>query len=283
MEWLIPSPLKINLTLRITGKRTDGLHELLSIFRRIDGHGSITVRISPGSTVDLVRVYNYPITGKNILFHALDHLRSRGFPETPLEIGINKSVPPGTGLGAGSGEASALIAWARFFTGSEMLEGEETIIGADVPFLCSGMRLAFASGTGEKLEESRHEVPASGCVIVPAWRSGTAEAYHSVDERLKGKWITEPEARKEAERYLSAVSEGERVGLMPNDFVPGLLAEHEEYDHIFKMLETTKALAWGISGSGSSIFALFGEDVEKQRFAAKITEASDIERILFWE
>lgn len=283
MEYHLSSPLKLNLTLRITGQRPDGFHNLDSLFFRFAGHETMTVRFpAPGKT-DLVRVYNYPLSGQNIIFKVLDELREEGFPDIPLEIDLYKSVPPGTGLGSGSGNAAALIEWARRFVCPGMLEGMESLIGADVPFLCKPLSLARVRGIGDSIEPVAVHLPVSGCVMIPKWRSSTSSAYKALDNELKGQWLPEKQVAVETERVLSGLAAGKRVGLLPNDFIPGLLKIHPEYVTLFGLLEGSGALAWGLSGSGSAVFALYAKEDRDANIGKYLNESPGIERILFWE
>jgi len=283
MECHLSSPLKLNLTLRVTGQRPGGFHNLDSLFFRFQGHETMTVRFpAPGKT-DLVRVYNYAVNGQNIIFKVLDALRKEGFPDIPVEIDIDKAVPPGTGLGSGSGNAAALIGWARRFVCPGILEDMEGSIGADVPFLCNPFGLARVRGIGEKIKPVSVHLPVSGCVMIPRWRSGTTEAYRALDKEMKGNWLAEKQVEAETERILAGLASGEKVGLLPNDFIPGLVKAHPEYGNIFSILEGSGALAWGLSGSGSAVFALYAKKNRDADDGKDLYKAPGIERILFWE
>lgn len=283
LEYLIPSPLKLNLTLRITGRQANGLHRLNSLFWRFHGHESILVRFPAPGGEDLVRVYNYVINGQNIILNVLNDLRSHGFPNIPLEIDINKAVPPGTGLGSGSGNAAALIRWARRVFSSDILKGLESNIGADIPFLAGHASLARVRGIGDIIEPVDASLPFSACVMIPKWRSNTGEAYRSVDDEMNGCWMQDEDAFNESERILTALAANERVGLLPNDFIPSLAQLHPEYDALFGILERSRALAWGLSGSGSALFALLPKRNHLKELGTKVANAPGIERILFWE
>lgn len=283
MEYVLPSPLKLNLTLRITGRLANGFHELNSLFLRFQGHESLLVRFPVSGESDIVRVYNYVINGQNIVLKALNALREQGFPATPLEIDINKTIPPGTGLGAGSGNAAALIGWARHVYSRDILKGKESSIGADIPFLAGQASLARVRGIGDKVEPAGMDLSFSACVLIPKWRSNTREVYRSVDERLNGCRLSDAEASEESEGILAALAAKERIGLLPNDFLPGLFELHPEYEALFGILEESNALAWGLSGSGSAFFALFAKGKHFEELGTKIADAQGVERILFWE
>lgn len=252
---------KINLTLRITGKLLSGYHELCSLFFKIGPFDSLT--ISRGIEDNVKVTFNRAksaITGRNILFKALDAVRRRNANVPPLDMALDKNVPPGTGLGAGSGDAAALLSFLRA-ENCDVLEAEAET-GADVPFLCGEAQAALASGIGDHLEPMTKALSDWHAVIViPTWRCLTPEMYRKLDEYFGGRWpVTASEARAEAKVIYEKMLKGERVGLLPNDFAPVLLNEHPEYQDLFNEFSVKGAYAWGISGSGSSAFALWRAD-----------------------
>ena len=86
-----------------------------------------------------------PLEGENIVAKALRIARENGFKVPYLNVKIHKSIMPGSGLGAGSGNAAAVLWWL----GAQKLAAK---VGADVPFLVSGLNLASVSGIGEHIE-----------------------------------------------------------------------------------------------------------------------------------
>jgi 4-diphosphocytidyl-2-C-methyl-D-erythritol kinase len=188
-------------------------------------------------------------------------------------VEITKTLPPGSGLGAGSGNGAAILRW---------LAGEEDLgsrggsawrnaarrTGADVPFLFAGYALALASGTGEVLEPLE---PLALHVLIafPEWSVGTENAYARLDDRYKGAYpLNDAAARAEAAQLCRDLrrgesgksrKSGEKLGLLPNDFTPPLMEKFPDYDKLFDVFDRGGASAWGITGSGGAAFALFHE------------------------
>lgn len=107
-ECVLPSPAKVNITLRIVSKRADGYHDLVSTFIRIDGVEEVSVRfrdICNGNGKDVVQTYNARIDGENLINSAISFLRKRNLPIPPLEVKVWKRIPPGSGS---AGEAAML-------------------------------------------------------------------------------------------------------------------------------------------------------------------------------
>lgn len=262
----INSPGKINLTLRITGSRKDGMHEIASLFMRLPALERLTLRTIDEDNVkgDLVRVHGQEVKGRNILQAVLAAAREKE-PQLPfIEVHIWKQVPPGSGLGSGSGNAAALASWMSREWSVEFSVEELAEIGSDVPFLFQGDGLSFMTGIGEQpLEKIEGAAGLFKVVIViPAWTCSTPVMYKMADEfyRKKGWKLNGYEAHDEALDILESLKKQERIGLLPNDFVPVLEATRPRYRLLLAAAEDGGALAWGISGSGSAFFCLFGRD-----------------------
>lgn len=249
MRIILPSFAKINLTLRVVQKRPDGYHNLVSTFMRI-ASGDV-LYITESSTGRDIVTADIPLEGENIVAKALRVAREEGFRIPPLNVKIHKSIPPGSGLGAGSGNAAAILWWL----GAEKVAAK---VGADVPFLASGLSIASVSGIGEHIEPLKEACP-HGVIAIPDWKTNTKQAYAELDEmgyEMMGLML----ARKEM-RDIYHANAGRKVGLLPNDFLKVLLKEHSKYNELFRMFERAGADAWGVSGSGSAAFAVMSKPV----------------------
>ncbi len=258
MRFVLPAFAKLNLSLRVTGRRPDGYHDLLSIFLRIPSGEALRVELLPAGAEDRVEVLGMDLrlTGENVVARALRLAREAGADVPPLRVEVLKSLFPGAGLGGGSGNAAALLQWLASKDASGPWGEVARRTGADVPFLFSGAPMALVGGTGDRLEPL--DPPRlSGLIVFPAWEVGTENAYASLDAALRGGYPKdETAARKEAEGILSALRENGRLGFLPNDFAPPLMEAHGQYRELFALFEGAGALAWGITGSGGAAFAL---------------------------
>jgi 4-diphosphocytidyl-2-C-methyl-D-erythritol kinase len=131
-------------------------------------------------------------------------------------------------------------------------------LGADVAFLASGFGLAAAGGVGEDLEKVRGDLRLPVAIIFPEWSSDTREAYSALDREAGRMVINEADARAESEALLERISDGERVGLLPNDFIQCFKKQKECYNYMYDMFDSSGAIAWGMCGSGSACFAIYG-------------------------
>lgn len=257
-------PVKINLTLRIFSQREDGYHEIYSLFWRKKAIEGLTIMPSNDENIsDLLRVKGLDIKGPNIVLQTAEWARKNN-PKLPwLEMELEKKYPDGSGIGAGSGNAAALINWLRKERYFEPDPSAVAKLGADVAFLAGKSDVASAEGIGEKLTPFAPLPEYRWIVAFPKWKSNTAKAYAALDryrEKIgySGDNYPNDKFKREAAELHSKLTFGRQAGLLPNDFYNVLLSEHSEYREAEKISEGVGALAWGLCGSGSAFVAVCG-------------------------
>jgi 4-diphosphocytidyl-2-C-methyl-D-erythritol kinase len=165
-EWTVwPAPAKLNLFLRITGRRPDGYHELQTVFRLLDWGDEIRLRVrGDGQILRVVDLPDVPAE-TDLVVRAARLLQQRSGSALGAEIGVTKRIPMGGGLGGGSSDAASVLValnhvW-RAGLGEDELAAIGRELGADVPVFVRG-RSAWAEGVGEQLTPirlpSRHYV-----------------------------------------------------------------------------------------------------------------------------
>lgn len=263
MTYVEPCSVKINLNLRVFRRRPDGYHELHTLFWRRPSPEVLVIDFDDRSDFrDDLTVYGAKIPGGNLVTRALEGLRAgdatmRALPSLKMEL--FKFFPMGSGVGAGSGNAAAFLRWARRL-GVPVTAENCAVYGADVAFLASCANLAYAEGVGERLtvEDKKLEIP--GVIIFPRWFSSTRDAYSRLDALREGKDVGAPaQAREQSRQLLDHLIAHQRVGLLPNDFLPIFFASRPEYATVFSRAESLGALGWGLCGSGSALFVLFSD------------------------
>ena len=252
MRLILPTFAKLNLTLRVVNKRPDGYHNIVSTFLRIPSGDVIYISEASGRNDEVSA--NIELTGENIVAKALRIARENGFKIPPLNVRIHKSIPPGSGLGAGSGNAAAVL----LLFGAEKIASK---VGADVPFLCTDLNMALVSGIGEHIEPLKEHEP-HGVIVIPSWQTETKKAYAELD--AIGFPVDTMLARVEMrDIYHANANVGKQVGMLPNDFAKVLIKDHPKYKEIFSIFEKSGAAsAWGITGSGSAAFAVLRKSVK---------------------
>jgi 4-diphosphocytidyl-2-C-methyl-D-erythritol kinase len=227
-------------------------------------------------------VYGEKVPGKNILEEVLARAgQTTKLP--PLHISLVKNIPPGSGLGGGSGNAAALLSWLHRMSGKKDPGPGE--FGSDVPFLFSDAEWAAVSGRGEIIMPipSPPETP-SVLVAVPSWEMSTQRAFSQLDKTWGGRFpMNADEAEKETEDLLDDLRNKRNVGLLPNDFLPILHNLYPRYSDLFSAFGEYGANGWGITGSGSACFGLFYEKSGLGDFFRDMTRYDWIRKIFCLE
>ncbi|CAL9059685.1 4-diphosphocytidyl-2-C-methyl-D-erythritol kinase, chloroplastic-like [Musa acuminata AAA Group] len=178
------SPCKINVFLRITGKREDGFHDLASLFHVISLGDTIKFSLSPTKTRDRLsaNVSGVPLDERNLIIKALNLYRKKTGTDNFFWIHLDKKVPTGAGLGGGSSNAATALWAANQFSGCPATEKElqewSGEIGSDVPFFFSH-GAAYCTGRGEVVEDIPRPLPLDlpMVLIKPQEACSTAEVY----------------------------------------------------------------------------------------------------------
>lgn len=281
----IPSYIKINLALRVFVARQDGYHEIATLFHKVGPIEWLSIKRSTNfADEDAVASHNISISGTNTISRAIYFLRSKGIKLPPVECDVWKILPVGSGIGAGSGNAAAVLEWASTVYDAELDPHELASLGADIPFFLSKAKTALATGVGERLKPLDSLTGLFVLLVIPDKNISTAEAYRKLDEgRKNGEISIVPVsfAIYEALNIYGNLEKKEKVGLLPNDFMPVLKKESDFYDKFFNLCDTFESsLAWGLSGSGSSAFCLFTDRHEaikaQEAVSLKLDEISKI-------
>ncbi|MDO4907590.1 4-(cytidine 5'-diphospho)-2-C-methyl-D-erythritol kinase [Neisseria sp.] len=243
-----PAPAKLNLDLRITGRRADGYHELESIFCLIDLCD--TVYIAPRNDGQII--LHTPVSGvpaeADLSYRAAAALQPFSDGPCGADIWLEKRIPMGGGLGGGSSDAATVLMvlnklWHCTLTKQQLIDlGVK--LGADVPFFIFGKN-AFAKGIGEKLTELH--IPQQWYVIVkPPVHVSTAAIFSH--ERLTRN--SEP----------SIMPSFQSLQPFRNDMQAVVFQEYPEVSEAYGDLEKFgKTL---MTGSGACLFAAFGSEGE---------------------
>lgn len=247
---------KINLGLRITGKRPDGYHDIETVFYPVSLCDALEmVADSKGSERDTLTLTGFELPGRkedNIVLRAVSSLREV-FPIPFLRIHLHKNIPAGAGLGGGSSDAASMLrAINRTFGLSLSVDELKVIaanIGSDCPFFID-CQPAFASGKGEILSPVGDVLDGFYAVLVnPGISVSTKEAFENCTP-------SKPE-RSLKELIDSPVSEWK--DLIVNDFEKTIFVIHPQIKSIKQTLYRSGAIFSSMSGSGSTVYGIFYE------------------------
>lgn len=181
------SPCKINVFLRMTGKRADGYHDLASLFHVISLGDKINFSSSPSKSKDRLttNIPGVPLDDRNLIIKALNLFRKKTGSDNYFWIHLDKKVPTGAGLGGGSSNAATALWAANQFSGLVATEKElqewSGEIGSDIPFFFSH-GAAYCTGRGEVVEDIPPPIPLDipMVLIKPPEACSTAEVYKNL-------------------------------------------------------------------------------------------------------
>jgi 4-diphosphocytidyl-2-C-methyl-D-erythritol kinase len=263
------APAKVNLVLQVGRPRSDGLHEICSIFASLGLADELTLL---ASETDDDEVVCPGVDGPNLVAAALRLFRDRVDPGLPpLQVTIDKRIPVAAGLGGGSADAAAALRAANELAGCpldalELLDLAKEL-GADVPSQVEP-RHALVTGAGEHVE--RLQLPAMGLVLVPSADGlSTADVYKEADRIESTRERLDPDGlRALAAGPLAVLAAG-----VENDLEPAARSLRPEIGERVEHLRKAGALAAAVSGSGPTAFGVFSGPAVAERAAAAVPGA----------
>jgi 4-diphosphocytidyl-2-C-methyl-D-erythritol kinase len=245
---------KINLDLRVLGKRPDGYHELRTIFQTISLADTLEIGFAPGrrTAIEIEDPLEIPgnLAGK-AAESALDALGMSG----RVSIGLAKRIPMGAGLGGGSSDAAAILLALPVLAGRVLtmpkLCGLAAALGSDVPFFLLG-GTAVGIGRGTELFPLPDGPGREGLLVAPPVHMATSEAYRRLSPRLTA------ELQESTIFSFQSLVWDRGVPDNPcNDFEAVVFEQHRQLAELKRRLARTGASPVLMSGSGSAIFGLF--------------------------
>ena len=237
---------KINIGLNIVSKREDGYHNLETIFYPIGWKDVLEIipSSSPGFSCTGITVEG----GENLCEKALKLLKA-DFDIPDVFIHLHKNIPTGAGLGGGTSDAAfTLMGLNQLFDlgiSKRDLKSYALRLGADCPFFIENTP-SFASGVGEELKPVHLDLKGHYLVVVKA------DVFVSTSDAFSG--ITpKPSDFSLVDEIQKPISDWR----LKNDFEESIFAHHPKLLAIKNTLSEAGALYTSMSGSGSSIYALF--------------------------
>jgi 4-diphosphocytidyl-2-C-methyl-D-erythritol kinase len=272
MSLLILSPAKINLFLRVTGRRTDGYHDLLSLMCRVGLYDEVTLRLTSGSLTGWCSDPSLPIDETNLVFRAARSFFEAVGRKEGCEIRLVKRIPVAAGLGGGSSNAASVLLGLNHLHG-EALPREELIrigrrLGADVPFFLF-QAPAIASGVGDELEAYPGLAPWKVLIVSPRFHVSTRMVYQNLNLQLTNLQKQPTRAHLKKTAFNPSFH-------LHNDLETVTLALYPELVRIKDRLKSQGAIGALMSGSGPSIFGLFPDANALCRAGAELTREGEL-------
>jgi 4-diphosphocytidyl-2-C-methyl-D-erythritol kinase len=253
---------KLNLCLKVTGRRQDGYHELVSLMVPVDLCDRIDLSPRPAGISLTCRGIDTPEDGRNLVYRAAGAFFDRSGIDGGVSIDLLKKIPVAAGLGGGSSDAACTLKalnrmWGEPLSRIELLE-LAVRLGADVPFfLHSGPQLA--RGIGEILEPMPNWPRRWYVIVTPPIQVSTAWVYSS---------LKIPLTSEESEDILKSLKKEpfRMADILQNDLESVTAERYPIIDSIKNLIREAGAEGALMSGSGPSVFGVF--ESEKQALSA---------------
>ena len=260
----LPSFAKVNLYLRVLGRREDGFHDIFTVFQTVSLCDQLKFELTGDQIVLECDDPDVPTDGSNLIVRAAEILRAEFGVEEGARIQLEKSIPMGGGLGGGSSNAAAsLIGLARIW---EIDADKDDLIrigsglGSDVPFFFEG-GTAVGSGRGTEIEPIADFEAECLLIVTPDVHVSTSTAYSGL--------MAQNLTFEDSNRILRVCrTEAESTDFLytaaRNDFEKSVFAEFPEIGRVKRKLIELGATQAMMSGSGASVFAIFDKEETRQ-------------------
>jgi 4-diphosphocytidyl-2-C-methyl-D-erythritol kinase len=245
---------KINIGLNVVERRTDGYHNIETVFYPVDLQD--VIEIIPAATLDAE--YSFSTSGikidgdadNNLIIKAF-RLLKKDYPLPATNIHLEKNIPFGAGLGGGSADAAFVLKGLNVLynlqLSDEKLEQYATKLGADCAFFIQN-KAVFASGTGNEFTPVNLSLKGYYLLLAkPEIHVSTPEAYAMLTPSKPEKSLLES-LQQPIEKWKT---------LITNDFEKAVFARHPQIGNIKQQMYDAGALYAAMSGSGSAVFGIF--------------------------
>ena len=261
----IKSYAKINLALRITGRRPDGYHNLSTLFQEVALHDIL--EFSPAANFGLHS--NYPelaTSADNLCSRAYRRMEQIAPHAQPYHITLIKNIPIGAGLGGGSSNAATVLkflnkVWQINLSDDNLIRLARAI-GSDVPFYIHG-KTQSGGGVGEILEPLTLPEDFVILLALPEINISTAWAYRQFD----------PKNAKPAYKLNELINDGRiHWELFENQFEDIVFPVYPQLAQIKAQIRQAGALYAGLSGSGAAVFGIYKSQKTAREAARQLAQ-----------
>jgi 4-diphosphocytidyl-2-C-methyl-D-erythritol kinase len=260
----LDAPAKVNLGLRVVGRRADGYHELESLFVPLDLADAIALHIESAGAPEISLALagaaeGAPPGDENLAVRAARAFLARAGITARIAIALTKHTPVAAGLGGGSSDAAAVLrGLAQAFPSAVAPAALEEIalgLGADVPFFLDP-RPAWVTGIGER-REPVSGVPSLALLLVnPGESLATAAVFRAFDALAPP---TAPRATPPRSLAHELAEDGALAARLHNDLEEPAVRLCPPIARLRAQLRASGARAVGMSGSGATLYGVFAD------------------------
>jgi 4-diphosphocytidyl-2-C-methyl-D-erythritol kinase len=274
MKAVICAPAKINLTLEVLARRSDGYHGIRSVMVPLELADELT--IEPSETFEFTCNRSELAEEGNLVVRAL-----RSLDTPPCKVHLHKRIPLQAGLGGGSSDAAAVLRAAMAGALGRRIEADwlatARSLGSDVPFFLAGTG-ALVEGTGERVTPLGALPAWHALILMPPVAVSTAVAFAKLDRAPRP---SRPRAESVSISMVGALQRCEFAAvraLLQNDFTSPIAEATLEIAAAQNALRKAGATNVSLSGSGSSVFTLATSAAEIAQIEGKLDLSPEYQR-----
>lgn len=265
------APAKVNLFLKTVSKRSDGYHELDTVFQALSVGDEITFTSRNDSKVKLTCSTNHLPSGpKNLVMKAAMLLKNVYSISEGVNIHLKKNLPIASGLGGGSSDAASTLIGLNQFFGIRLSERAlldlAASFGSDIPFFILQTAFAHGKGRGEVLKPILSSAKLHHVLITPRLKVLASDAYKGVHQAMLTQGGTSARMRTALKRNL--LQNVAKSTFNTLEFV--IETKFPVITQLKQDLIECGAQNAMLSGSGPTVFGLFASEKETKRAVAKL-------------
>jgi len=269
VKLIINSPAKINFGLFITEKRSDGFHNIETVYYPLELCDEVVIQACDRHIIETDSdELNKAGFENNLIFKAILLMEKKSGKKLPARISLKKRIPLGAGLGGGSSNAASVLLGLndlfRLGYGKKELEVFGAELGSDVPFFIHPYP-SFGEGRGEILTELEFELTGSLVVVNPGIFISTSEAYAGCRVGAAGYNLRELNKRKISDYKELRMS-------VKNVFEDTVFVNHPEIAELKEQFYDNGAEFALMSGSGSTVFGIFNNNEKAEAFVRTLPQ-----------
>nr|MBN2278847.1 4-(cytidine 5'-diphospho)-2-C-methyl-D-erythritol kinase [candidate division Zixibacteria bacterium] len=262
----VKTPAKINLFLRVLGRRADQYHNIYSWFQAVSLYDILTFENTsiPGIKLKTIGEYGdrIPVDDGNLIIRTARFIFREYRLGSGLKINLTKNIPVAAGMGGGSSDSAATI-----FAINQMYDLDLSVsdmkslgakFGSDIPFFFSGGQ-AEVTGRGEIIDEIKLPLDYAIVLVIPNIAISTTASYAGLKMALTGRRddvkLPEPKGFSDLVHLIRGVG---------NDFEENHFQNYPVLNKIRAVLTDCGSILTRMSGSGPTVFGLFEKMPEKE-------------------
>jgi len=262
------APAKVNLSLRILERRSDGYHNLDTVMQKLALSDLLTLTVTDEPGISL-RCPDSDLAedGSNIVWRAAEtFLAACGCENTGVALILEKRIPIAAGLGGGSSDAGAVLTGLNRLLGAGFTIAELIALarplGADVPFFVTAYGAVRAEGIGDRMVPVQSLQKCTVVLVNPGFSVSTRWVYEKYALTMAGKDSKLHDSQKKMDHVLSYAGS--------NDLERVTLFAYPEIELLKQNIIALGAASVLMSGSGPTVFGIFPDEDSRSSMLVRL-------------